>query len=79
MSKWVKVESEFLSNALIQAMLSDSSDCDNKRPSTWRGGIVHSFKQINKYEMEICWECSDRFGGIEMGNCKIKSDWWEIL
>tara|TARA_Y100000588_G_scaffold170332_1_gene184163 strand:- start:19297 stop:19533 length:237 start_codon:yes stop_codon:yes gene_type:complete len=75
-SKWIKVDSEFLSDALISAMVDGDMEITNERPTTWKGGKVHSFKQIDKHNMIVCWECSDGFGGVEMGNCVIKNDWY---
>lgn len=77
MSKWVKVESDFLSESLMRSLVENGNECSGKTPTTMLKGVVHSFKQINKDEMIVCWECSDGWGGVEMGNCKIKTNWWE--
>lgn len=76
MGKWIKCESEFLSEALIHSMLSCGPECSGKLPLTWKGAKVHSLIQVNKSVMEICWECSDGFGGVKMGNCKVDMEWW---
>ncbi|UUW39768.1 hypothetical protein VP14_081 [Vibrio phage VPMCC14] len=76
MSKWVKVESDFLSEALMRSLVENGNECSGKTPTSTKG-IVHSFKQVNKHEMVVCWECKDYWGDIQMGNCKIKTNWWE--
>lgn len=78
-NKWIKVESEFLSNALIGEMFADSVSCTGKTPTHSLGAFVHAFRQISKNEMEICWEFKDDTFGVEMGNCKINTEWWVDL
>ncbi|CAH9017486.1 conserved hypothetical protein [Vibrio phage 193E37-1] len=81
MNKWVKVESEFLSDALFERMRTAGLDIDEtsrgKVVSHKYGVVVHSFTQINKNEMIICWEGFNCRGERVMMNTKVKEYWWE--
>ena len=79
MNKWIKVDSSFLGDALLQQMEEDTLSLDqdsrydiqsynNKR-------IVHSFTQIDAHRMIICWEGVDYWGDRVMMNTTVNTNW----
>lgn len=77
MNKWIKVESDFLSNALFSEMLKDCCSVSGEVPINSKKSRVHSFTQIDNNHMVICWESEDYYGEVEMGNCTVKTNWYE--
>lgn len=79
MNKWIKVESNFLQDALFNQMREDDLSVDDvSRHESWRFKkevVVHSFTQISEQEMIICWEGVDYFGERIMMNTKVNTDW----
>lgn len=77
MNKWIKVDSVFLNDALIHAMLSSCGECVGRVPSSWCNTKVHAFTQIDERHMKISWESKSTFDEVETGMCVVDSYFWE--
>ena len=79
MSKWIKVESDFLRDALLQQMKEDTLsfvvDSRYRVQSYNNKRVIHSFTQIDKHRMVICWEGVDNWGNRVMTNTTVNTNW----